>query len=52
MITISRTESLMIPATNKWRRTVTIDNDDSWTYHRDYAISEAVSEYKEDKDNG
>lgn len=29
-----------------------IDNDDSWTYHRDYAISEAVSEYKEDKDNG
>lgn len=28
------------------------DNDDSWTYHRDYAISEAVSEYKEDKDNG
>ena len=28
-----------------------IDNDDSWTYHRDYAISEAVSEYKEDKDN-
>ena len=29
-----------------------IDNDDSLTYHRDYAISEAVSEYKEDKDNG
>jgi hypothetical protein len=29
-----------------------IDNDDSWTYHRDYAISEVVSEYKEDKDNG
>lgn len=29
-----------------------IDNDDGWTYHRDYAISEAVSEYKEDKDNG
>lgn len=29
-----------------------IDNDDSWTYHRDYAISEAVSEYKEDKYNG
>lgn len=29
-----------------------IDNDDRWTYHRDYAISEAVSEYKEDKDNG
>lgn len=28
-----------------------IDNDDSWTYHRDYAISEAVSEYKEDKNN-
>ena len=28
-----------------------IDNDDSWTYHRDYAISEVVSEYKEDKDN-
>ena len=22
-----------------------IDNDDSWTYHRDYAISEVVSEY-------
>lgn len=29
-----------------------IDNDDNWTYHRDCAISEAVSEYKEDKDNG
>lgn len=29
-----------------------IDNDDGWTYHRDYAISEVVSEYKEDKDNG
>lgn len=29
-----------------------IDNDDSWTYHRDHAISEVVSEYKEDKDNG
>ena len=26
MITISRTESLMIPATNKWRRTVTMNN--------------------------
>ena len=26
MITISRAESLMIPATNKWRRTVTMNN--------------------------
>lgn len=23
-----------------------IDNDDGWTYHRDYAISEAISEYR------
>ena len=24
-----------------------IYNDDSWTYHRDYAILEVVSEYKQ-----
>lgn len=36
---------------NGWQ-CVIIDPDDSWTYHRDYAISEVVSEYKEDKDNG
>ena len=43
MITISRTESLMIPATNKWRRTVTMNNS---RRKRISKIADALNELK------